>query len=82
VIPLIEEIVGENVRVIDPAPAVAKQVKRLLETDELLSQNQGEGNIRFMTSGEADSVRGSLKLLLGIDGEIESVTWMNDLELR
>ncbi len=31
VIPLIEQIVGKNVRVIDPAPSVAKQVKRLLE---------------------------------------------------
>ena len=31
VIPLIEQIVGENVRVIDPAPSVAKQAKRLLE---------------------------------------------------
>ncbi len=31
VIPLIEQIVGESVRVIDPAPAVARQTKRLLE---------------------------------------------------
>ncbi|HEX9332159.1 MAG TPA: glutamate racemase, partial [Anaerolineales bacterium] len=31
VIPLIQQIVGANVRVIDPAPAVAKQTGRLLE---------------------------------------------------
>src|SRR5262245_48438309 len=31
VIPLIQQIVGENVRVIDPAPSVAKQTGRLLE---------------------------------------------------
>ncbi|MEK6751981.1 MAG: glutamate racemase, partial [Chloroflexota bacterium] len=31
VIPLIEEMVGEHVRVIDPAPAVSRQVRRLLE---------------------------------------------------
>src|SRR5512147_1224605 len=31
VIPLIQRIVGENVRVIDPAPAVARQTGRLLE---------------------------------------------------
>jgi glutamate racemase len=82
VIPLIEQIVGANVRVIDPAPAVAKQVKRLLEAGGSLSQNQDEGNVRFITSGEADSGRMSLKLLLGIDGEIETVTWANDLEIR
>jgi glutamate racemase len=43
VIPLIEQIAGENVRVIDPAPAVAKQVKRLLEAGGLLSQQADEG---------------------------------------
>jgi len=82
VIPLIEEIAGKNVRVIDPAPAVAKQVKRLLEAGGLLSQRAEEGQFRFMTSGEADSVRVSLNLLLGIDGEIETVTWMDDLIIR
>jgi hypothetical protein len=34
VIPLIQKIVGAKVRVIDPAPAVARQVGRLLEADE------------------------------------------------
>jgi glutamate racemase len=34
VIPLIQKIAGAKVRVIDPAPAVARQVGRLLETDE------------------------------------------------
>jgi glutamate racemase len=82
VIPLIEQIAGENVRVIDPAPAVAKQAERLLEAGRLLSQQAEEGQVRFITSGEADSIRVSLKLLLGIDGEIETVTWMNDLEIQ
>ena len=31
VIPLIQQIVGENVRVIDPAPSVARQAGRVLE---------------------------------------------------
>ena len=33
VIPMIQEIAGPSVRVIDPAPAVARQAARLLETD-------------------------------------------------
>lgn len=82
VIPLIEKIVGEKVRVIDPAPAVAKQVKRLLEAGGMLSQSKRDGNVRFVTSGDVDAVRSSLKVLLGIDQEVERVTWMNDREIR
>lgn len=82
VIPLIQRIAGENVRVIDPAPAVAKQVKRLLEAGGMLNQNSGEGIVRFITSGEADSVRAVLNLLLGMDAEVKAVTWKNDREIR
>ena len=35
VIALIQQIVGENVRVIDPAPAVARQALRLLDGSNL-----------------------------------------------
>ena len=35
VIPLIQQIVGPDVRVIDPAPAIARQVRRVLETQDL-----------------------------------------------
>lgn len=76
VIPLIEKIVGEKVRVIDPAPAVARQVKRLLETGGMASQNGGR--IRFITSGEAGSVQKVISTLLGFDSEVESVRWQND----
>ncbi|GAB4398518.1 MAG: glutamate racemase [Anaerolineales bacterium] len=81
VIPLIEKIVGEKVRVIDPAPAVAKQVKRLLEAGGTLRQGERDGNVRFVTSGNPDAVKSSLKVLLGIDQEVEWVTWMNDREI-
>lgn len=79
VIPLIERIVGENVRVIDPAPAVAKQVKRLLEAGEMVN-GQG-GKIRIVTSGEAESVRSSLQILLGMTAEVETIRWVNDREI-
>jgi glutamate racemase len=82
VIPLIEKIVGEKVRVIDPAPAVAKQVKRLLEAGGMLNQSGRVGMVRFITSGEVESVKSALRLLLGIDDEVDVVTWKNDCEIR
>lgn len=80
VIPMIEKIVGETVRVIDPAPAVAKQVKRLLEARGMLSQHGGR--LRFVTSGEADSVKSILKVLLKIDSEVEAIRWKSDREIQ
>jgi glutamate racemase len=78
VIPLVQEIVGEKVRVIDPAPAVAKQVKRLLEASGMKSQATTRGEVRFYTSGEPAALKSILPKLLGEVGEIERVEWIND----
>jgi glutamate racemase len=82
VIPLIERIVGEGVRVIDPAPAVVKQAKRLLETAGTKNQNQGRAHIRFFTSGNPSEMKSLLPVLLGETGEVESVAWKNDCEIE
>ena len=81
VIPLIKQIVGENVRVIDPAPSVAKQAKRLLETAGMKNQAQGSVSNRFFTSGDPSEMKSLLPVLLGETGEVESVTWKNDSEV-
>jgi glutamate racemase len=78
VIPLIERIVGGNVRVIDPAPAVARQVRRLLEAGEMLSQSSARGNVTFFTSGDPGSLKSLLPVLLGELGEVEKVQWMRE----
>lgn len=82
VIPLIERIVGENVRVIDPAPSVAKQAKRLLEAAGTKNQPQGHpSSIRFFTSGNPSEMKSVLPVLLGESGEVEVVAWKNDCEV-
>src|SRR5687768_5442399 len=45
VIPLIQQIVGENVRVIDPAPSVARQAGRLLEAGRIRNQSESKGSV-------------------------------------
>jgi glutamate racemase len=54
VIPLIEDIVGPGVRVIDPAPAIARQVARLLEANNLSTTADQQGSVRYLTSGDPD----------------------------
>lgn len=81
VIPLIEQIVGENVRVIDPAPSVARQAKRLLEAGGMLNETQKDVGVRFFTSGDLAAMKSLLPLFLGMDGEVEPITWMEDREI-
>ncbi len=81
VIPLIQEIAGEKVRVIDPAPAVARQVKRLLEAGGLRRASPGRGEVRFYTSGNPDALKSLLPVLLGESGVVEGVAWADDASL-
>jgi len=78
VIPLIQEIVGDakRVRVIDPAPAVARQVKRLLEAARKKNPLSERGEVRYYTSGDPESLKSLLPILLGESGEVEKVAWV------
>jgi len=81
VIPLIEEIVGEKVRVIDPAPSVAKQVKRLLEAGGLRGESDSKASVRLFTSGDPEALKSQLPILLGEDADVLRVEWTNDLTI-
>ena len=78
VIPLIQEIVGEDVRVIDPAPAVAKQAGRLLEAKGLRNRSGGKAEIKFYTSGDPEELRALLPILFREPGEVQRVAWLTD----
>lgn len=85
VIPLIEDICGPDVRVIDPAPAVARQAGRLLaqtvahnpnDSDDLPTGNPGR--LSFLTSGDPAALAGMLPKFLGIENSVEQVVWGTD----
>ncbi len=84
VIPLIQEVVGgaERVRVIDPAPSVAKQAKRLLEAAGMKNPAGSRASIRFFTSGDVESMKSMLPVLLGEVGDVELAVWQNDEEVK
>lgn len=79
VIPLIEEIVGPGVRVIDPAPAVARQVGRLLEARGLLVEDATPAEVRFFTSDDPERMQAMLPVLLDEAGEVRAAHWQGDL---
>ena len=82
VIAVIQDIVGDKVRVIDPAPAVARQVRRLLENRDLRHPADGKGRIQFFTSAANNSLSALLAQLLGEEGQVRSVHWENDQTLK
>jgi len=80
VIPLIKQIVGDSIRVIDPAPAVARQVQRLI--DAAGTKNISDpGRIKLYTSGDAVIFRSLLPKLLGETGKVERLVWDGEMRL-
>ncbi|HEX7394127.1 MAG TPA: glutamate racemase [Anaerolineaceae bacterium] len=75
VIPLIAEIAGPGVRVIDPAPAVARQTGRLLAQHGWLAKGSDLGPARFITSGDPQKFTELLPLLLGETAKAEKAVW-------
>jgi glutamate racemase len=75
VIPLIQQIAGPGVRVIDPAPAVARQTARLLDAAGKRRAGSGSGALRLFTSGDADRLQSLLPRLLGESADVRAVRW-------
>ncbi len=63
VMPLIEQICGDSVQVIDPAPAVARQVEYRLVSKNAQSTRAAKGKIQVYTSGDAERLASLLPKL-------------------
>lgn len=77
--PLIERICGTGVRVIDPAPSIARQVKRVLEQKDLAAPATQTGSITYYTSGDADALAAFLETLQVKFGEVKGATWRENV---
>ena len=72
---LIEKIVGPDATVINPAPAVARQLQRVLEEKGLLSP-QLPGPHRFFVSGSNGNFEALASKLLGLEVKVKAgVVW-------
>jgi glutamate racemase len=80
-IPLIQAICGEAVRVIDPAPAIARQVRRVLESRGITARPGKKPGVQFFTTGQPQSFQSSVKLLLNENIIASQAAWV-DLVLK
>lgn len=72
--PLIEEVAGPWVEVIDPAPAVARQVGRVLAQRGWLTEGEQVVH-RFYTTGSPPHFQAALLNLLRLNAPVEQATW-------
>ena len=72
--PMLQRMLGPQVTLITPGAAIARRVECALSARELDSPNDGEGDYRFLCTGDAESFRalGTRFLQLPL-GEIEHV---------
>ncbi len=70
--PVIQRIVGPDVTLIDPAPAVVKQMGRVLAQYELSAPDDASARHRFFTSGDAATLTRQAQTLVGYTGSVES----------
>lgn len=77
VIPLIQDITGPQVRVIDPAPAIARQANRLLQANHLEHPSVGNASLAIYTSGDPERLRGMLPSLLQSEEVVHGLRWID-----
>jgi glutamate racemase len=72
--PLIREIAGTAVTVIDPSAAIARELRRRLTNAGLLSDESREGTQRFWSSARSDTTRTVISQLWNADIDLQQLT--------
>lgn len=88
--PVLKEIVGSRVRIIDPSVAVARQVGRVILDQQNCPDHQG--NVRYFTSGDGNSLARLAAHLMpawhgqlaahGTQPEVIEVSWHRDRTVK
>ena len=79
VLPLIREIAGTDVEVIDPAPAIARRTAFLLEERSIHFGANLKESITFATTASTERYKITIKQLLNKDIEPVQLNWRIDL---
>ncbi len=78
VIETIRRLAGPERRVIDPAPAVAAHLARVLGERDLAASADARGGHRFFTTGAAARFNAACQRLVGLDPHGEELRWQRD----
>src|SRR5450759_397488 len=79
--PMIEQVAGPGVEIIDPAPAVARQAGRVLFQHGWLADDGAPQTSTFYTTGDRVRFQRALRDLLGETGAAAQARWLADGKL-
>jgi glutamate racemase len=79
---MIKGIVGPDVAVIDPAPAIARQLRRVLVQRADLAAESSVANHRFLTTGSTTTAEHMIAALLGLDAAVMQAEWATEQCVR
>ena len=71
--PLISEIVGRDVTILDAGDAIAAELKRQLEKNRLTSAKGSVGGLQFFSSGDVERSQSMISHLWGSDVAVEKL---------
>jgi glutamate racemase len=74
-LPVIRDIAGPSVTIIDPSAAVARELHRRLQTGDLLSTGDRPGTERFWTTGSLTTSRSIVNDLWAKDVDMQAVPY-------
>jgi glutamate racemase len=77
VIPLIQGIVGPEIEVIDPAPAIARQARRVLIASNLINGSGVTGEVRCLTTKDPENLDAILPQLMEERFRVQPLRWEN-----
>lgn len=75
VIPLLQEVAGPTLRIIDPAPAIARQTGRVLESRGLAQTSSVKGDLALWTSGDPSRLALAVERLIGESRPAKRADW-------
>ncbi|MBX3082666.1 MAG: glutamate racemase [Anaerolineae bacterium] len=75
--PYLQDFLGASVEIIDPAPAVARQVKRVLAERGLLNQSNERGGTEYLTSADPAHMQFLVKYLIGETAVVNRGQWLD-----
>lgn len=78
VIPALRAVVGPQIEIIDPAPAIARQTRRVLDELDLSADNLRAGRNTFYTSGDPQRFSTVIHRLFAEPGELHRLRWQED----
>jgi len=82
-IPVLQNILGDQVEIVDPAPAVARQTGRVIE--EIRSPSDHIGEVVYFTTGEREAFLSLAQRLMDepiTHDQVQHLNWLEDQDLK